>query len=142
MDFHKGVYVAATMLTVATTALAHHSYAMFDTTRALTVTGTVRTLEWAAPHVWLWVDVPNAGGGSDSYGFETVSPGQLQRDYGWDRHILHIGDRVTVDYAPLHSGKNGGELEKVTLANGKILPTRFTKGVATSGQPNGTAPAK
>lgn len=124
----KSAYMAGLLSAVATAAYAHHSYAMFDTTRQVTVIGTVRTLEWASPHVWLWIEVPDGKGGSEPYGFETVSPAQIQRDYGWDKNVMHAGDKVTVDFAPLRSGKNGGELEKVTLANGRVLATRFAKG--------------
>jgi len=100
---------------------------MFDVSRVETVKGTVKTLEWASPHVWLWVVVADANGGSQTFGFETVSPGQLERDYGWNRHVVNAGDKVTVEYAPLKSGNTGGELEKVTLADGRVLATRFTK---------------
>ena len=41
-------------------AAAHHSYAMFDGTRTLTVKGTLAKLEWTNPHVFVWVYVPNA----------------------------------------------------------------------------------
>jgi hypothetical protein len=122
--------IVCVMIAGATGAHAHHSYAMFDTSRPETIVGTVRTLEWVSPHVWLWVEVPDGKGGSDVYGFETVSPGQIARDYGWDRNVLHVGDKVTVEYAPLRSGKNGGELEKVTLESGRVLATRFSKGSA------------
>jgi hypothetical protein len=62
-----------------------------------------------------------------------VSPAQLQRDYGWNKNVVHTGDKITVLFAPLRSGKSGGELEKVTLENGKVLATRFT---ANGPQPN------
>ena len=121
--------VLGCLILSAVTSEAHHSYAAFDTSRQLTVTGTVRNLEWANPHVWLWVEVSDGKGGSEPYGFESVSPAQIQRDYGWDKHVVHVGDKVTVVFAPLRSGKNGGELEKVTLESGRVLATRFTKGV-------------
>ena len=128
MSLIEKVILGCTILTGVTDAYAHHSYAMFDTTQHLTVTGTVRNLEWASPHVWLWIEVSDGKGGSVPYGFETVSPAQIERDYGWKKNVLQVGDKVTVDFAPLKSGKNGGELEKVTLENGKVLATRFSKG--------------
>jgi hypothetical protein len=115
---------------------------MFDTTKTLTVTGTVRTLEWASPHVWLWIEVSDGKGGSDPYGFETVSPAQIQRDYGWDKSVVKVGDKVTVEFAPLRSGKNGGELEKVTLESGRVLATRFTKGTPAPADTSGSNPPK
>jgi Family of unknown function (DUF6152) len=129
MHFCKSAIMVGVTLAGINVAQAHHSYAMFDTTKQVTVIGTVRTLEWSSPHVWLWIEVPDGKGASNPYGFETVSPAQLQRDYGWDKNVLHAGDKITVVFAPLRSGKNGGELEKVTLQSGKVLATRFTNGI-------------
>ena len=123
--------LAGTMaIVLSAAALAHHSYSMFDMSRTQTIRGAVRALEWSNPHVWLWVDVDNGEGVKASYGFETVSPGQLQRDYGWNKRVVKPGDNVTVDYAPLRSGANGGALEKVTLPDGRVLATRLTKEAA------------
>lgn len=117
----------AILLAFGTTVEAHHSYSMFDMSRTQTVRGAVRALEWSSPHVWLWIDVDDGKGNTVSYGFETVSPGQLQRDYGWNKSALKPGDKVTIDYAPLRSGATGGALEKVILPDGKVLTTRLTK---------------
>ena len=138
----KRAFFASLLLAALAPAYAHHSYAMFDTTKTLTVTGTVRTLEWASPHVWLWIEVSDGKGGSDPYGFETVSPAQIQRDYGWDKSVVKVGDKVTVEFAPLRSGKNGGELEKVTLESGRVLATRFTKGTPAPADTSGSNPPK
>lgn len=110
-------------------ALAHHSFAMFDMSKQVSVSGTVRSVEWVSPHVWLWLTVPDAAG-DVTYGFETVSPGQLLRDFGWSRHVLNVGDKIKVAYAPLRSGNPGGSLMQVTLADGSVLKTRFSSGDA------------
>jgi hypothetical protein len=111
----------------AVTVAAHHSYSVFDMTTTRTVEGTIRALEWGNPHVWLWVDVTDASGKAVSYGFETVSPGQLARDYGWSRSSLQADDRVKVEYAPLRSGAAGGALRRVILPDGRVLATRLTQ---------------
>ena len=131
--FTRNVYpalIGALGLVSSAVVPAHHSYAMFDLSQTRTVRGAVRALEWSSPHVWLWLDVNDGKGGVTSYGFETVSPGQLQRDYGWNRHVVKPGDKVSVDYAPLRSGANGGAVETVTLPDGRVLTTRLTKQVA------------
>jgi hypothetical protein len=104
---------------------AHHSYAMFDTNQVVTTTGVLRTVEWTNPHVWLWVDVENEKG-TVTYGFESLSPGQLMRDYSWDKRLLKIGEKVTVEYAPLKSGQPGGALVKIVFSDGRALLTRFS----------------
>src|SRR5687768_11192616 len=104
-----GLLIAALMGAVAP-ASAHHSYSMFDQTKKLTLTGTVRAVEWANPHVWVWVDVDDGKGGIVPWGFETNAPSELARFFGWTKNSLKPGEKVTVDYAPLRSGRNGGAL--------------------------------
>jgi len=126
--------IGAMLLCFSLQSQAHHSFAMFDSTRELTVQGTVKSLEWTSPHVWLWlvVDLGNQAP-PVTYGFETLSPGQLLRDYGWDRHALNIGDKIAVAYFPLRSGQMGGALIQVTTADGKKLATRFSKSQGAAG---------
>jgi hypothetical protein len=128
------VAIGAILLSLSPQSQSHHSFTMFDATRELTVHGTVKTLEWTSPHVWLWL-VVDAGSQTApvTYGFETLSPGQLLRDYGWDRHALNSGDKVTVAFFPLRSGQLGGALIQVTMADGRTLATRFSKSHGKSG---------
>jgi len=119
--------IALALLGSASAVRSHHSYAMFDTSQVVTIRGTLRTLEWTNPHVWLWLDVKeDPGNNTFTYGFESLSPGQLQRDYGWNRRALKPGDVLTIDYAPLKSGNRGGALLKVRLPDGTTLLTRFS----------------
>jgi len=53
------ILVAAAWLLLVSSTSAHHSYAMFDGSKTLTVSGTVAKLEWANPHVFIWMYVPN-----------------------------------------------------------------------------------
>ncbi len=109
---------ACTVLAVP--AFAHHSYAMFDREKMVTVTGAVTNFEWAAPHIYVWVKVPNATGGSDVWGMEGGSPTSLVHN-GWSKKSLATGDKVTVDLRPLKDGRNGGYLVKITKADGSVV---------------------
>jgi len=111
--------LAAAAIAAAAPAFAHHSFAMFDITKQQTVTGTVSRIDWTNPHIWLWIDVPNDKGGSDTYGFEGMSPNFLARR-GWTRTTLKAGDKITVNYRPMKDGKNGG-MFMTAKANGKAL---------------------
>src|SRR5689334_638448 len=95
-----GLFASALLLSTA--ALAHHSYAMFDGTKTLTVSGAVAKLEWANPHVYVWVYVknPSAASGYDLYAFENGSPGVLAR-LGWSKSTFTVGEQITVEYWPL-----------------------------------------
>jgi hypothetical protein len=112
-------------------AQAPHSYAMFDSSATRKVRGTIAKLEWVNPHVFLWIYVPKPGGarGHDLYAFENGSPSVLS-GRGWSPGLFKAGERITVEYWPLRSGRNGGHVEKVDLANGRTLvgaggPGRF-----------------
>jgi hypothetical protein len=109
------------LLTVSVAAVAHHSFAMFDMVKRETIHGRVKTIEWTNPHVWIWVDRQDAAGAVTSYGFELASPGEITRSYGWTKTSLKVGDEVTVEYAPLRSGKNGGALSSIKLPSGNVL---------------------
>src|SRR5262245_61592026 len=117
----KQVILAASLF-LATAASAHHSYAMFDGSRTLTVNGTVAKLEWMNPHVFVWIYVPKpkTKGGYDIYAFETSSPNVLTR-LGWTKTVLTVGEKITVEYWPLKDGRNGGHFLKATRPQGPVL---------------------
>src|SRR5215467_12453865 len=86
-SFMFALLAAAAIAAAVAPAFAHHSFAMFDITTQKTVTGTVSKIDWTNPHIWLWIDVPNDKGGSDTYGFE----GRKKRRYVHDRESQRQG---------------------------------------------------
>ena len=120
----------AVLVVAVVPAAAHHSFAAFDMTNQKTVTGAVKQVDWTNPHIWIWIDVANDKGGSDTYGFEGMSPNYLARR-GWTRTTLHVGDTITVSYRPMKDGKKGGMFVSGTTAAGKVL----TMGGAGDGEP-------
>jgi hypothetical protein len=107
---------------IAGTALAHHSYAMFDGTRTVTVIGTVAKLEWTNPHVFVWLYVPNAASdsGFDLYAFENGSPNVLVRR-GWSKETFTAGEKLAVTYWPLQDGRTGGHFAVATRVDGTFI---------------------
>jgi uncharacterized protein DUF6152 len=100
-------------------ALAHHSFAMFDAEKTVTVSGTVQQLEWTNPHTWLRVMVVNKETGkSERWGFEMGPPAQQIRR-GWESDSLKPGDSVTLDMHPLKDGSRGGQLVSAVLPDGR-----------------------
>lgn len=111
------------MLAVATSAAAHHSFAMFDMKKDVTMTGTVTDFAWTNPHSWMHLDVVDPKGGTVNWAIEMTSPNNLVLT-GWRRSSLKPGDKVTVTYHPLLNGKPGGSLIKVVLADGRVLENK------------------
>ena len=115
--FSSGV-VLVVLIATAGLAAAHHSFTAFNMTDEKSVTGVVNRVEWTNPHIWIWIDVPDAKGAT--YGFEGMSPNFLERR-GWTRTTLKAGDKITVSYRPLRDGKNGGMWMTGKMETGKIL---------------------
>ena len=117
--------LGATLAAAALPALAHHSFAVYDRTQMLTLKGTVKAFQWANPHCVIWVMIQPDAGAAQEWSFETTSPGVLTRS-GWTRHSVKPGDRVSVEYHPLHDGSHGGGLNAITLLDtGPKLEANF-----------------
>ena len=109
-------------LTVALPVAAHHSFAMFDFSKTMTVQGTVTEFRWTNPHVALLVQLdPQPGAPPEVWSMELTSPGNLTRG-GWTRHSFKPGDRIELVFNPLRDGRHGGAFDKATiLATGQVI---------------------
>lgn len=101
-------------------ASAHHSFATYEMNETKSLDGTVRKLEWMNPHMWLWIDITNANGVSEPWGFEG-GPISLYARAGWKPDSLQRGEKVRVEFHPLKTGEHAGSLTGVWV-NGKELP--------------------
>ncbi len=99
-------------------ASAHHSHAMFDMSREVTVTGLVTAYSFRNPHVFLYLDVAGADGQAVSWSVEMSNIENMERR-GIYFSTFKPGDRVTVKLNPLRNGRNGGNYTSVTAADGK-----------------------
>jgi hypothetical protein len=104
---------------VAGPAAAHHSFAMFDSTKEVVLDGTVKEFQWTNPHSWIQLTV-NEGGQVVEYSIEGSSPNGWARK-GWTRHSLKPGDKVKLSMHPLKDGSRGGSFMKAVLADGTTL---------------------
>ena len=111
---------ALAFLLMAGTVLAHHSFAVFDHTRTLTIKGSVTKFQWTNPHGFLEVDVPEADGTVKPYTIELTSVNMMSRT-GWRSNMIKAGDKVKATVAPLLSGQAGGLGLDVTLPDGRKL---------------------
>ena len=114
-----GLAVALIVAGVSTAA-AHHSFAVFDHTRTVTVTGTVTKFQWTNPHGFLEVDYRAADGSTKHYTIELTSINMLSRA-GWTSRSIKTGEIVKAIVAPLLSGEPGGLLLEVALPDGRTL---------------------
>ena len=118
----KGLGGLAALATLAGggSALAHHSFAMFDYDNQKVLTGTVVSFQWTNPHAFIDLSVAGADGAAKHYTIECASPNVLTR-IGWKFNTLKPGDKVTLLINPLKSGEPGGMLHEATLSDGRKL---------------------
>ena len=110
------------ILVAAVPVFGHHSTALFEPTRTITLKGTVKEFQWLNPHALLWVNVEGENGGAPQlWAVEMTSPGVLTRN-GWSKRTFNPGEKVSVEIGPLRDGKPGGLFKKAVLVDtGKVL---------------------
>jgi hypothetical protein len=117
----SGAFVGATVAMLASATLAaHHGNASFDTSKQVTLKGTVTEWIWANPHCFLKIDATDDTGGVRNWALETQNPiGMTQR--GWSRKSFNVGDQVTVILEAVKNGAPVGRIVKISLPDGSTL---------------------
>jgi hypothetical protein len=106
----------------AAPASPHHSFAMFDLRKTVTLKGTVKEFQWISPHAWIVMTTPVPGGEPKQWAVELSSPRTLART-GFTPKTLRPGMRISVDMHPLKDGSPGGTGVGLTLTlpDGKVM---------------------
>ena len=108
MNLRIASLAAITAAAFAAPALAHHSWAIYDTDRTITLQGTVKEFEWVNPHSWLRVVANDERTGRQVlWTFELGAPSQLI-ETGMYANSLRPGDVVTVTFHPRKDGSRAG----------------------------------
>jgi hypothetical protein len=99
----------------------HHSLsADYDTHNIVTLKGTVTGVEWANPHIYLYIDVLQSGGRPTAWAIEAGAPNALYRN-GWTKDSVKIGDTVTVKVYRARNGSNLSNMRSIVLVSGKTI---------------------
>ncbi len=120
MYMKTAVPVALGLFLAAMPGVAHHSFSMFDTTKQITLTGTVTEFQWTNPHSYIEIDAPDQNGAVKHWSIEMGSPSIIQQS-GWKHNTLKAGDKLTLIFNPLKNGDPGGLLFQATLPDGRKL---------------------
>ncbi len=120
--------IAIAVALVAGPALAHHSGAMFDRAKTLTLKGTLLEYQFVAPHAWISLLVPSAEDATKMVRWD-IEGGTASRmkAQGVTPERLRPGDKITIRAHPLRDGRHGGGLIDITLADGVLISNNPTK---------------
>ena len=99
--------LAVAALTAVSPVCAHHSGAMFDAQKTVTLLGTVKTFQWANPHCWIQLLVQRDGV-TQEWSVEMAATTELYRS-GWRPHTLQAGETVTIVVHPMRDGSPGAQ---------------------------------
>ena len=125
------VTASALILALASPALAHHSFAMFDNEHQTKIEGTVTDFEWTNPHVYIQLTIADPDGKARKYTVECANPGILNR-VGWKFNVVKPGDKLKLVVAPLRDNPvGGGLLHEMVLPDGRVLSNGGFAGAAT-----------
>ncbi len=107
-------------LLFAAPALAHHSFAMFDSEKTMTIEGTVQEFEYVNPHAWLHIVAMDGAGKAAKWSIEMGGVNAIVRS-GWKADTVKPGDRLTIQIHPLKDGSRGGQYLAAKLPDGRTM---------------------
>src|SRR6195256_2020811 len=115
--------VAAGLLSGSMPLFAHHGTAVLDTSKTLTMKGTVTEWDWSNPHCLLQFDIKNESGQVVHWIAETQNPAKMV-NAGWRKVSFKPGDEVTITLVPAKNGQPFGQINLVVLPNGETLDAK------------------
>jgi hypothetical protein len=110
------------LLLTGTALVAHHAEsAQFDVNQPVEVTGVVKKVDWANPHIWYYVDVKDEKTGQVvTWGFSGGAPGMLTRR-GFTKDTLKPGMVVTVRGSRAKDGSHNASGGRVSFPDGRAV---------------------
>jgi hypothetical protein len=120
MRIAAGSTVAAGILLLCLPVAAHHGTGTYDSTKSVTLSGTVTEFNFTNPHAALFFDVKDASGKLVNWAIEMNSPGVLRRA-GWTKATFKAGDQITITVRPAKAGTPVGLINRAqgVVVNGK-----------------------
>jgi hypothetical protein len=119
-------FLVVGLLAVSVSLFAHHGNAAYDTTKTITVKGTVTDYVWANPHVFVKVDAKDESGNAVHWVVEAQNPVSMTQ-IGWSKNTFKAGDEVEIEAMQAKNGNPVGFL-------GSSSPTAPRKRIVINGK--------
>lgn len=109
--------LAVMLLAVAVLSAHHSTETMFDVSRRITVSGTLTSVEWINPHIFIHLDAKG-----QAWKMETNPPSWF-KSVKVERSTFEkaIGQQITVEANPARNGTNYGYMLKITFPDKTAL---------------------
>jgi len=108
------------VLSMCSSALAHHSVSEYDSEHPIVLKGTVTEFAWQNPHIELDLDVKDDDGAVVHWICLAASPARMAK-FGWTADSVKPGEQVTVGLQPAKNGSHVGAFIKVSHENGEVV---------------------
>jgi len=120
LSMMRASFCLVAFLMMGGSILAHHGTGTYDSTKSVTLSGTVTEFAFTNPHAALYFDVKDASGKTVNWAIEMNSPGVLARA-GWSKRMFKFGDQITITVRPSKAGTPVGLInrQKPVIVNGK-----------------------
>jgi len=109
------IFITLALLTIGIPLFAHHGTAgVYDNTVRITTKATVTQYIWANPHVQVYFKLKNDKGEEQTWGIETVSPGNALAN-GWTKNTFKFGDEILVSLVPAKGDRTFGTCAQILI---------------------------
>lgn len=122
--------ISVLLLIGCSAAYAHHSAVQFDFSKQVPVTGVVEKFAAINPHMRMTLLVAGVNG-SHEIEFEGHSTNNMYRN-GYRKGMINLGDKITVNVAPLKDGHEGGYVVSATTSSGEFFGAKSTRAIDAS----------
>lgn len=108
--------LGVSVVALSSAAFAHHSAAQFDFAQTVRIEGVVKEMRVANPHIALFLEVTDDKG-TRVIEYEGHSRNNVYRR-GWRPEMVHSGDTISIEIAPMRTGEDGGYVKNFILKDG------------------------
>jgi uncharacterized protein DUF6152 len=100
---------------------AHHAFSSeFDAAKPITLTGTIKKMEWINPHSWLTLEVKGPNGTMETWEIEAGAPNAMFRR-GFNKNSLPVGIQVVVNGFQAKDGRKRANGRDLSFPDGRKL---------------------
>ena len=119
--FRRIAFTTATLVAVASSVSAHHSFAAaYNMSESITITGTIVNVRLTNPHSFFFLDVQNENGEVERWSFEAGTPSGMIRN-GYSPQVIKEGDVVTITgFHARDPEANAGMLRELVTEDGTV----------------------